>query len=250
MSARAARTARRGRNDAAPGAEHTPPGAAAAPAPPLGRLPTVDLLPPDVRAKRVLRGVRRRCALVLGVVVVLSAAACFWGIGDRVLAEAEQQEASRESDRLLAELATYSDVVRVQSDIARTRTAIAYGMRNEVLWSELVLRFETALPDFARIESMNISIVFDAEHRTADEADPFVTDDSIGEIDWVISVPVLAQSGDLIPAIDAAEGLFGTTFTRVERVEEAGEHRVTGSVLLHPSLRSERFTETDEEEAA
>lgn len=221
-----------------------------------GALPAVDLLPPQVRARRAVRTARRWCVAVVVGVLLLTGGLCFVGFGDRVLAEAELLAAEQDSDALLAELATYSDVVRVRSDITRTRQAIAYGMRNEVLWADLVERFDTALPHFARAESMSIAIVFD--RAVLDDAEnPFVSGESIGEIAWVITVPVLAQSGDLLPAVDAADGLFDTTFTRVERVDGEGVHRVTGSVLIDPSVRSGRFAVEDaaapdagEEEAA
>lgn len=209
-----------------------------------GSLPSVDLLPPEVRARRAVRTARRWCVVVFVGVVVLTGGMCLFGIGERVVAEAELLAEEQDSDLLLAELGTYSEVVRIQSDITRTRQAIAFGMRNEVLWADLVERFDTALPDFAHAENMSISIDFDRTVLAADD-DPFVSGESIGNIDWVITVPVLAQSGDLLSALDAAEGLFDTTFTRVERVDGEGVHRVTGSVLIDPTLRSGRFAIED-----
>lgn len=227
-------------------------GVAERPAPPApAAAPTVDLLPPEVRARRALRSVRHRCALVLVAAVVLTGAVCFWGVGDRAIARSEREAAEQDSQRLLTELATYAEVDRIKSDITRTRQAIAYGMRNEVLWGDLVDRFAAALPDFAWAEMMDIAVLFDVDVEQGMDDDPFVSGDSIGDISWVIEVPTLAQAGDLIPALDAADGLFDTTFTRVERVEGEGVHRVIGSVRLDATVRSGRFTsDADGREAA
>lgn len=199
-----------------------------------------DLLPEAVRRRRAMRAVRVRCVAVLLVVVLALVAGMAWGMMQRSQAQSRRTAAQVEQDRLVAEIATYADVSGLRSEIAAVRTAIADGMRNEVLWADLVRHIEASLPSYAVPESMSIAITFEAEFEDRDDH-PLDPGDAIGTISWVIWVPTLPQSGSLLTALDAADGLFGATFTAVDR--EEGAHRVSGSVRLDRSWRAERYTE-------
>lgn len=230
-----ARTARRGSRDAA-----TVTGADVAWA--AGGAPHADLLPPEVRTRRAVRALRRRLTAGLVLLLLATAGGAGWALLQGEGARNRLTRAENESDRLAAQLASFRDVIRVQDDIDQTRAAIVEGMRNEVLWADLVRAFELALPDYADVERMAIAVVFDAPVVVDDAATPFVSGSSIGSITWDIRVPALEQAGALIQAIDLAPGLFDATYTRIARQEEDGMFLVTGTVRIDETVRSGRFS--------
>lgn len=209
-----------------------------------GSAPTVDLLPSIVRGRRAMRALRVKCVAALVAVLLLLVAALAWGMNERSAAKSRHTAAQVESDRLAAEIATYADVARVRNDITVVRAAITDGMKNEVLWADLVRHFEATLPNYAEIENLSISIVFDAEYLAGGDS-PFDPTEVIGEVAWVIDVPTLEQSGSLIAALNAADGFVSATFTNVDYVTESGKHRVTGTVHLDASVRSNRYVPED-----
>lgn len=230
------RTARRGARDVAPDEDRATASWTA------GSYPHADLLPTEVRTRRAVRALRRRLAVGLVLLLVLTVGASGWALVEREGARNRLTRAENEADRLAAQLASFRDVIRVQSDIEQTRTAIVEGMRDEVLWADLVRAFELALPEYAGVERMTIAVVFDA--TVADEATtPFVSARSIGTITWDIRVPALELGGELIRSIDLAPGLFDATYTRIARQEEDGMFLVTGTVRIDESVRSGRFAE-------
>jgi hypothetical protein len=204
----------------------------------------VDLLPQTVRNRRRMRAVRVRCVAALLAVVLALVAAMAWGMTQRSHAQSRRTAAQVESDRLVAEIATYADVSGLRTDIAALRTAIADGMRNEVLWTDLVRRFESSLPPWAVPESASILLTFESDYVTGTDG-PFDPGDAIGAISWVIHVPTLEQSGALLTAIEGTEGFIGATFTSVDRDDAIGWHRVTGSVQVDGSWRTQRFEQEE-----
>jgi hypothetical protein len=204
------------------------------------RRAAVDLLPEAVRRRRTMRAVRVQCVAVLLVVVLALVAGMAWGMTQRSQAQSRRTAAQVEQDRLVAEIATYADVSGLRSEIGAVRTAIADGMRNEVLWADLVRHIDASLPAYAVLESMSIAITFESDFEDGDDH-PLDPGDAIGTISWVIWVPTLPQSGSLLTVLDGADGLFGATFTSVDR--EEGVHKVSGSVRIDESWRAQRYTE-------
>ena len=207
-----------------------------------GAAPHADLMPPEVRARRAVRALRRRLTAGLVLLVLVVAGGAGWALVEREGARDRLTRAENESDRLAAQLASFRDVIRVQSAIDETRAAIVEGMRNEVLWADLVRGFELALPDYAGVERMAIAVVFD-EAVADDAATPFAAGSAIGSIAWDIRVPDLELGGALIQSIDLAPGLFDATYTRISRQEEDGMFVVTGTVRIDESVRSGRFSD-------
>jgi hypothetical protein len=191
-----------------------------------------------------VRALRRLCVLALVLVVAGVTGGMVWALDQRSAAQSRRTAAQVESDTLSAELERYSEVVRVRTEADRLRTAIDHGMRNEVIWVDVIAMLAAALPDWALAESLDVEIMFDEELREDDS--PFVADVIIGTVTFEISVPALEASGALLTALDAAPGLHSATFTAVERDEETSLYRTSGTVLIDSSVRSGRFGERDE----
>lgn len=212
-------------------------------------VPVVDLLPDLVRRRRTVRAVRLKCVALLLTVVLALVGALAWGMTARSTAQSRQTAAQAESDTLTAQIATYADLVTLRSDITAVRSAIAEAMRNEVLWADFVRHVRGSVPSWALMESMSITMTFDSDYEDRSDDDPFDPGPAIGTITWVAHVPALQQSGELLTALDAIDGLFGATFTSVDRDEETGVHKVSGTVRIDDSRRSQRYVETTDEAA-
>ncbi len=212
-------------------------------------VPVVDLLPDLVRRRRALRAVRLKCVALLLAVALALVGALAWGMSTRSAASSRQTAAQAESDNLAAQIATYADLVTLRSDISAVRSAIAEAMRNEVLWADFVRHVRGSVPTWALMESMSITMTFDSDYEDRADDDPFDPGPAIGTITWVAHVPTLQQSGQLLTALDAIDGLFGATFTSVERDEQTGVHKVSGTVRIDDSRRSQRYVETTDEAA-
>ncbi|GIG36866.1 hypothetical protein [Cellulomonas pakistanensis] len=212
--------------------------------------PVVDLLPDVVRNRRALRAVRLRCVVLLLAVVLALVAALAWGMSARSSAQSRETAVQAESDALAAQINGYADLVSLRSDITAVRSAIADGMRNEVLWADLVRHVQDRMPSWALLESGSISITFESDYLDQADDDPFDPGFAIGTITWVVHVPTLQQSGELLTVFDAMDGLFGATFTSVERDEQLGTHKVSGTVQIDASRRSQRYVESPGEAGA
>lgn len=116
---------------------------------PIGGVPVrpqVNLLPPEVRAARTLRSVKR--LLVVGLVgvvaltAVLSGAAAF----SVTQAQAELEREQAETRRLLTAQQEYAEVPVVLNDLSRARDARLLGTTTEVLWSPYLASLMTTAP--------------------------------------------------------------------------------------------------------
>lgn len=206
--------------------------------------PVVDLLPEAVRRRRALRAVRLKCVALLLAVVLALVGSLAWGMSTRSTAQSRETAAQAESDGLAAQIATYADLVTLRSDITAVRSAIAEGMRNEVLWADLIRHLLESGPNWAVLESMQIAITFESDYLERPDGDPFDPGPAIGTITWVAHVPTLEQSGELLRVFDATDGLLGATFTSVDLDEETGWRKVSGTVLVDDSRRTHRWAGT------
>ena len=112
----------------------------------LGGLPQVNLLPPEVRAARGLRNLKRWLAMALVLVLVLCAAVFALAKFTKMAADDDLASAQSETQRLQKEQQKYAEVPRVLSALqnvttdpavcaAVTRLGIHYVVEDpELLW--------------------------------------------------------------------------------------------------------------------
>jgi hypothetical protein len=161
-----------------PKAPKAPRGAApAAPAPKrparktdviIGAQPRVDLLPPEIKAKRDSAGMRRLLVLLVIMVVLIAIGAT---LGARAWAQhavdAQSSEQSRAS-QLLAQQRSFNDVVGVESDIALAQAAQRVGSSTEVDWKGYLDQVQATLPSNVTIKT----IAVDSSSPTSAYAQP------------------------------------------------------------------------------
>lgn len=118
----------------------------------LGGLPQVNLLPPEVRAARGLRNLKRLLAVVLVVVLGLCVAVFALAKLSQSAANDELATAKKETARLQTEQAKYAEVPRVLTALANAQSAVKIGMSTDVSWSSYYAAITAVLPQDVSID--------------------------------------------------------------------------------------------------
>ena len=113
----------------------------------LGGIPRVNLLPPEELERRSRRALRLRWLGVFVAALVLVALA--WAVGLRwnLLAHGDVDSAARDSAQLQSQLADYSEVIDLQSEVRSLRTFREQAGSNDLDWWTLMAEVRSALPD-------------------------------------------------------------------------------------------------------
>jgi hypothetical protein len=122
----------------------------------IGAEPRVDLLPPEVRAQRRGRTLRR--ALAVGVVGVL--ALTLAGVGGATMlsltVQSDLANAQAETDSLLSQQLKYIDVRKVQDQVKLVQAAQEVGASTEIDWRDYLVKVQATLPPDVALEIINI----------------------------------------------------------------------------------------------
>ncbi|MGQ7298241.1 PilN domain-containing protein [Quadrisphaera sp. KR29] len=134
----------------------------------LPSLPRVNLLPPEVLARRAVRRVQRGAAVAAGAAVVVVAAA--WGVtASQVSAEQARLDAANQRVQTLqAEQAQYAEAPQVIAQVEAAEAARATAMAQDVALYSYVDSLTRALPDGAWLAGVQVSL--DAAGATAGAA--------------------------------------------------------------------------------
>lgn len=119
-------------------------------------LPQVNLLPPEVRAARGLAKTKMILLGLIGLTLVACAGLFGKGMLDEQAAADELAEAKAETDRLMAEQATYAEVPLVLSELDRAESSRVLAMATEILWKPYLEWIEATTPEGARLETMHV----------------------------------------------------------------------------------------------
>ena len=138
------------------------------------RIPSVNLLPPEILAGRTFR----RTQMVLGasVVVVLLAlgGAYLLQVQDANAAADELAVSKATGVRLQAEQAKYADVPKIYQAIDEAQTARQTAMGQDVEWSRYLTDFSLAMPANVWLTSLDLSLAGAAPAAGASAATPGV----------------------------------------------------------------------------
>jgi Tfp pilus assembly protein PilN len=162
------------------------PGAATAPAPdavvPLTALhpvARVDLMPPEVHARRRFRRVRRRLGIaVVGTVLIAAAAAAAAWQEAATARDALAVEQAR-TGQLQAEAARYAEVPAVLGSIERARTSLQAAMGPEVGWYPVLDDISRSAPETVWFEQITLT----ALQPDAVVEDPLATPGAVATVE-------------------------------------------------------------------
>ena len=214
----------------------------------VGGLPQVNLLPPEVRAARGLKVVRRWLLAGLVLVAVLLAGGYFLSLTARAEAELERVEAQEETAALQAEQAKYAEVPALLAALDNGITARQVGMSTEVDWRPYVDAMTAVLPANVSIESIMMSGATPVLLPAPAESPLF--DQSVGQLTITGRAVALPDSVALIDALNSIPGFADAWVSASVRSEVDGAlfYAVTASVRVLDSAYTNRFAAPTEEE--
>ncbi|MCZ2824687.1 MULTISPECIES: PilN domain-containing protein [unclassified Modestobacter] len=209
-------------------------------------LPQVNLLPPEVLARR--RFVKLRAWLALGLLVTISVCAAGW-----VLAEVQQDRATadlavveaRAAD-LAAQQQRFAEVPEVLTQIRAIEAARLQVTETEVLWQPYLRAIAATAPDNVTIESLTAAV--NSTVGSEAPSDPTVVSPT-GTITFTARSASLPDSATWIEQLAAVPGLSSPWFGTASITESQGDvyYMVSAMVEFDSMALADRFTDDGEE---
>lgn len=208
----------------------------------LGGLPQVNLLPPEVRAARGLRSLKRLLAVVLVVVLGLCIGVFALAKLSQSAADDELASAKKETARLQAEQAKYAEVPRVLTALSDAQTARKIGMSTDVPWSAYYAAVTAVLPADVSIGVLTTTV---ATPMTAPSgaANP-LQKSSVGQIQFTgrsTTVPNTAAWIDALNSVPGFSDAWASSATLAESPSKTVYYEVQVSVQVTSDAFSHRF---------
>jgi Tfp pilus assembly protein PilN len=211
----------------------------------ISTLPQVNLLPPEVYAKRSLGRVKRWLAVV--VVLALLAAAGIVVLG-MLTEQAAQEELATEQTRtemLLLEQQQYAEVPVVLSQLDSIRAARELGMSTEVLWRDYLSAIAAAAPEGVSIETM--AILTSSPMELPPPPLTPLDEQAVGTITFTANSLTLPDTAQWVESLAAVPGLTNAWFSSatITEEEELAYYSVNGTVQITVDARANRFVEAE-----
>ena len=200
-------------------------------------LPQVNLLPPEIRAKRAAGVAKRWLAIAVLTALAVVALGTLFAMQLRGTAEDDLAKAQIATEDLLAEQMTYAEVTPMLAALANQRLARSLMYSTEVEWADYLTAFEAVMPPSTSIATAAVTRI-----------DPGTTLGPLTEP----AIAVLTFTGatatvpDQIAWVDALNSLTGFTDARVTVSSVAGDETVrvyeyTAEVRVTLAAASPRF---------
>jgi Tfp pilus assembly protein PilN len=204
-------------------------------------LPQVNLLPPEVRAKRGLKVVKRWLGVSLLATLVLCVLAYGASLVSSAAASSDLAKAQAETSRLQNEQKKYAEVPQVLTALAAAKSARTLGMSTEVPWKSYLDAITAVLPANVSIESFAVT------GASPIAAPPTKTNvlqaASVGQVQFTGRVATVPDTAAWIDALNAIPG-FSDAWVSSEAITETNKltyYTVTSTVQVTQSAYAKRF---------
>lgn len=204
-------------------------------------LPQVNLLPPEVRAARGLKVVKRWLVVSLVVLLVVLAGVFVWAVMDRATAQEELARAQEETARLQAEEREYAEVPLVLRALEDTTTARELGMSTEVTWKPYLDAITAVLPADVSIESL--ALMSGTPMTAAPAPSGPLEEPSLARLTFAGRTGTLPDAAALMDALDSIPGFADAwvSSAAVEGAEGVTYYVINATVQVTDAARAERF---------
>ena len=167
-------------------------------------LAQVNLLPPEIRARRAVKRLSRW--LVAGLSLLAVALVGGYVAADREVATAHEELASAQTEtaRLTREQLTYADVPSVLGQVSRLQEARAQGFSTEVSWAPRLGAVLAVLPEGAELTSVDLTGATPMV-APAPPADPLQAP-SLSRLTFTARTASLPDTAAWVVALDAVPG--------------------------------------------
>jgi Tfp pilus assembly protein PilN len=207
------------------------------------RLPQVNLLPPDVRARRRAAFARWWLALAVLVVVLVTILAAVSASWDKKSAESELVGIQSTNDSLVQEQAKFAEAPKALQELKARESARTVAMSTEMLWSPYLAAISSATPLEASIDALAMSqdTVWTGSQNSA--AGPLDTPGTVGLVSLNGRALTLAAVSDWQDALNALKGVVDVEVSSVEVSEDNATtyYVVTATFKMTPDAFANQF---------
>lgn len=214
----------------------------------LADQPQVNLLPPEVRAARTLRVVKRWLGISLVFVVVLLAGVFGLSLLRLGIAETELAAAQADTATLQNEEKKYAEVPAVLTALEAAETVRELGMSTEVSWKPYLDAVTAVLPAEVSLKTITYTGAT-PETPAATPASPLLKP-SVGVLQFSGRSLTLPDTAAMIDALNSVPGFSDAWVTAAAITEADGTvfYEVESSVQVTDVAYAHRFVVTDEEQ--
>lgn len=208
----------------------------------------VNLLPPEVRAKRGLARTKRwlGATVVLALLLAGGVVALAWTAQNA--ADEELRLAEEDTQRLLAEQAKYGEVPAVLSELDAIKTSRTIAMSTEVLWPQYLAAIAATAPEGVSIKTLNVAGATPML-LPAPPVNPLQAP-SVSTVTFSASALTVPDTGAWLDGLETIPGFADAWFSSATETEEEGLtlYSVGVTVQIDEQAYAQRFV-TEEEQS-
>ncbi len=183
--------------------------------------PQVNLLPPEVEARRA-RG-RQRSAIVFVFALFLGALGfgVYWAFSQEAAAKDDLKAAQDRGAELEAQIGQYDYVVAIQTELLNAENVRTYVGSTEIDYPRLLNGMIGALPKGTTFDQLTWTVTtVDSTELPSADLDPFAIPD-LGSVVLRGTVPEYVTTADLEEAFNTVVGLERTRITLIQQQERS-----------------------------
>lgn len=209
----------------------------------IGGEPRVDLLPPEVAARRKGKALRKSLSVAVMVVIVLVGAgvvAAFWHAAG---SQAKLESAQTRTLDLLTDQAKYAEVLQVQAEVNTATAAREVGASTEVDWNDYLQKIRAILPADVVIET--VSVISASPLVPFEQAKAPLQAQRVATLMIAVTSPSLPAVPRWLEALQALPGYTDATPGSIKRAAE-NEYEVNLTLHIDGGAYSNRFASPEE----
>lgn len=219
-------------------------GAGARASVPLGAVPRVSLMPPELGQRQKQLAIQRtlRLVMVLVLILVLGGVAGAWYLSFTA-ANSLATETQR-TTLLQAQRMEYSDVDRAMSAVALGEAALQVGGSTEIDWQDYMARVQASLPAGVMIDSFSV----DAASVTSQYAQSNVPLEGarIATLQFSATSTTIPEIPDWLIGLGKLPGFVDANPNNVSAGGEGGSYTASITMHIDATAYSNRLVETEE----
>lgn len=181
----------------------------------------INLLPPQITARRRLRLVQRWLVIAIALALVVALGAVVWTSMVKNSAERELEDARAETQRLLAAQAQYSEVPQILDELESVQTARELGMGTEILWSPYLSAITAVLPDDMSLEEVSVFTPPQFQSLLVSSVNPPNT--VAATLTFTAQATELPDNFDWLESLEELVGVVDVYYTAADTSDDDGE---------------------------
>jgi Tfp pilus assembly protein PilN len=206
----------------------------------LGGIPRVRLLPREVRDGQKSRALRRRLLATLVIVVIVAVLATIGATFALVTSNTQLADEQSRSLLLAASRAKYSDVTKLQSQVAEITTSQPLAADGEILWAPYLESIQATLPAGTTITAFTAELADTKTAAAASTTGP-IAPDHIADVKITADSPQQPIS-DWLDNLAKVPGFVAAMPGSVTLSAETGHYTVDVDLLVNKDALANRFT--------